>query len=108
METGFPAKRITGAAALTAYVATTYLKPQWSTAAFAAYFVASYVFNFFLFACWTVILYPKVFSPLRGLPEPENLSWYNGQWQKIRDLPTGVPMQQWYGPHCPSSLCCPA
>lgn len=92
----FPWRRVAALSAVAGYMATTTLKPQWSTSAFVKYYALSYTLGFVAWAVWTVILYPKVFSPLRGLPEPKNLSWLNGQWQKIRDLPTGVPMLEWY------------
>lgn len=92
----FPWRRVTALSAVTAYMVTTTLKPQWSSSAFIRYYALSYLLGFVAWAFWTVILYPKVFSPLRGVPEPKNLSWFNGQWQKIRDLPTGVPMLEWY------------
>lgn len=92
----FPFKPAAATSAVAAFAATTYLRPQWSTFTFAGYFVAGFTAYFVSWTFWTVILYPKFFSPLRGLPEPKNASWYNGNWKKIRDEPSGAPMLEWY------------
>lgn len=91
----FPWKGVALVSATAGFFATSALRPGWSTPTFVKYFVASYVLSFLSWVLWTVVLYPKIFSPLRGLPEPENHSWFNGQWAKIRKLPSGVPMQEW-------------
>lgn len=91
-------------------------KFQWRTTALvslvAAYFIVSrqaswaisklistalglWILQGFAFGIWIVILYPKFFSPLRGLPEPEGGSLLMGHFKKIRDLPTGYPMREW-------------
>ncbi|KAF3764976.1 cytochrome P450 [Cryphonectria parasitica EP155] len=95
MSSPSPWQVMTAISAVAGYVATTAFHPQWSTASFVSYFVGSWVVSFFGWAFWKVILWPKVFSPLRDLPEPKNLSWYNGQWAKIKALPNGSPMQEW-------------
>lgn len=92
----FPWKGVAAASAVSSYIATSTLRTQWSAPTFAKYYVYSYMLGFFSWALWTVLLYPKIFSPLRHLPGPKNLSWYNGQWSKIRALPSGVPMLEWY------------
>lgn len=91
----FPFKPAVAASAVAGYGATTYLRPQWSTSAFAGYFACSFMVYFAGWALWTVILYPKVFSPLRHLPEPKNSSWFNGNWRKIVAEPSGAPMLEW-------------
>lgn len=91
----FPYKPVAAISAVAAYGAATYLRPQWSTAVFATYFVCGFLANTFGWVFWKVILYPKVFSPLRGLPEPENASWYNGNWKQISEGATGKPMLTW-------------
>jgi hypothetical protein len=51
----------------------------------------------FAWLVWRVILYPKFFSPLIGLPEPSTgNSWFMGQWKAITAFPTGTPMIKWY------------
>lgn len=91
----FPWKRVTAVAAVTAYAATSFLKQEWSRSAFTTYFTVSWLLSFLCWGLWTVILYPKFFSPLIGLPEPKNPSWINGQYSKIREFATGVPMLEW-------------
>ncbi|KAK7745019.1 hypothetical protein SLS53_003254 [Cytospora paraplurivora] len=91
----FPWKPVTAASVTIAYLATSTLKQTWTISAFLRYFAGSWILGFACWAFWSVILYPKFFSPLIGLPEPENPSWLHGQWSKIRDLPTGVPMLEW-------------
>ena len=63
-------------------------------------------------ALWRVVLWPKFFSPLRHLPHPtvrsltkiplfkvltqvKDGSFFNGQFKRIRDEPSGVPHQEW-------------
>lgn len=57
--------------------------------------VALYFAQLFLFFLWTVLLYPRVFSPLRHLPQPGGNSFFMGQWSRIVKEPTGTPMIQW-------------
>ncbi|KAJ4424852.1 hypothetical protein N0V82_000571 [Gnomoniopsis sp. IMI 355080] len=91
----FPFKPAAAISAVAAFGLTTYLRPQWSTLAFTSYFASSFTVYFLGWAFWTVILYPKLFSPLRGLPEPKSQSWFNGNWNKIRAEPSGAPMLEW-------------
>jgi cytochrome P450 len=49
----------------------------------------------FLWATWKVIVYPKFLSPLRGLPEPQAPSWWNGHASTIMAQPSGHPMREW-------------
>lgn len=92
----FPLKTAAVRSAAAAFGFWTYSKNQWSTLFFAVYFITGIILQFVIWAFWTVILYPKFFSPLRGLPEPKNSSWFNGNWKKIRDEPSGAPMLEWY------------
>ncbi|KAK4154039.1 cytochrome P450 [Chaetomidium leptoderma] len=48
-----------------------------------------------MWAVWVVLLYPRLFSPLRGLPEPRGNSWFMGQFPTIVKVPTGTPMLEW-------------
>ena len=47
------------------------------------------------FLTWTVIIYPKLFSPLRHLPQPKGGSFINGHFWKIFKEPTGLPHREW-------------
>lgn len=86
--------RLVAVSAFTSYTATTYLKPQWSTPAFSAYFAASFALAFLSWAVWAVILYPKFFSPLRGLPGPKNVSLR--ETGELQLLPKGIALMEWY------------
>ncbi|KAF2398774.1 cytochrome P450 [Trichodelitschia bisporula] len=65
--------------------------------------LGSYLINIFLLALaqgvgwvvWNMILWPKVFSPLRKLPQPKKSDFFYGQWAKIREEPNGQPMKEW-------------
>lgn len=45
--------------------------------------------------CWSVILYPKLFSPLRRLPQPPGGSFFHGQFWTIFAEPSGEPHSRW-------------
>lgn len=91
-----PLKKITAAAVATAYLTTSTFAQKWSLIPFLRYLAGSWMLAFACWMFWIVILYPKLFSPLIGLPEPKNPSWFNGQYSKIQDQPTGWPMLEWY------------
>lgn len=91
----FPWRRVAAIAAVGAGLATVFLAERWSARTFSKYFVYSWILSFLPHAFWAVILWPKVFSPLRGLPEPKGNSWWNGQWAKIQALSNGAPMLEW-------------
>lgn len=44
---------------------------------------------------WTAVIYPKLFSPLRKLPQPSGGSFINGHFWKIFREPSGVPHREW-------------
>jgi hypothetical protein len=46
-------------------------------------------------ASWEVVIYPKVFSPLRHLPTPDDNSFFSGQTRKVFREPSGRPMRYW-------------
>lgn len=62
---------------------------------FIGIFVGAWLAQFLVWLVAKVILYPKLFSPLIGLPEPKNPSWFMGQWSRIRAEPSGAPMRDW-------------
>lgn len=51
--------------------------------------------QFISWLAWSVVLYPKLFSPLRHLPEPPGASFFMGQGPAILKLPSGEPMRRW-------------
>lgn len=94
----FPWRRLAATAAVGATLATIVLAEKWSTRTFSNYLVYSWLLSFLSYGVWGVLLYPKIFSPLIGLPEPTGGSWWNGQWEKIQKLSNGAPMLEWYLP----------
>jgi hypothetical protein len=91
---GLPWRFISASSLVVAYL-TTSRWTQWSNVAFATTFAGAWAIHLLAWVVWTVILYPKVFSPLRGLPEPKNSSWFMGQYRRIAAEPTGIPMLDW-------------
>jgi cytochrome P450 len=84
-------------AAVTSFLLVHY-KPElllFSNPSLLGTFVQLYLLGFGVWVLWKVILYPKVFSPLRHLPGPKNVSWFNGQFGRIRKEPSGGPMLEW-------------
>ncbi|KAK3906848.1 cytochrome P450 [Staphylotrichum tortipilum] len=78
-----------------AYLLSSGRVPQWPAPGFLAAFTALWVAQGLVWLVWVVVLYPKLFSPLRGLPEPTGNSFLMGQFKKITRLPTGAPMLEW-------------
>jgi hypothetical protein len=72
-----------------------FLTSRRSLLGFLGSFLAACVVQYFGYAVWAVILYPKFFSPLIGLPEPSGNAWFMGQWQRIKDERPGAPMLEW-------------
>ncbi|KAI0899890.1 cytochrome P450 [Annulohypoxylon nitens] len=71
-------------------------QPGWTKSQLFGTFSAIWFLQFFLYyVVWRVILYPKLFSPLRGLPQPQDGSFFMGQFKDISSQPTGIPMRKW-------------
>ncbi|KAL8780064.1 MAG: hypothetical protein Q9213_006654 [Squamulea squamosa] len=91
-----PVKRLLGVVSAIGAFSTVRIAPQWSlNESFLATFVALLSFQFTLLFTWNVVLYPKYFSPLRHLPEPNGNSLFMGQFTAIRTEPTGQPQRRW-------------
>ncbi|KAG9228083.1 cytochrome P450 monooxygenase-like protein [Amylocarpus encephaloides] len=58
-------------------------------------FAQLFTLQFFLWAVWKVVIWPKFVSPLRKLPSPSGGSWWNGQFNTIFKNTTGIPMAEW-------------
>ncbi|KAJ3552081.1 hypothetical protein NPX13_g11201 [Xylaria arbuscula] len=69
----------------------------WWKLHFTGGFISLFLIQVFAWAVWTVILWPKFFSPLRSLPEPPGGSWWNGHFARILAEPSGIPMREWVG-----------
>ena len=57
-----------------------------TTAFFAQYLI------YFVYA---VVIYPRLLSPLRRLPQPSGSGFLTGQWATITSQPTGIPLRKW-------------
>ncbi|KAK4242332.1 hypothetical protein C8A03DRAFT_40300 [Achaetomium macrosporum] len=91
----FPYRFMTAVSLSGAYLLSSGRIPQWPARGFLAAFIALFGIQLLVWVVWAVILYPKLFSTLRGLPEPRGNSWFMGQWKAITSLPTGNPMIEW-------------
>ncbi|KAK4128241.1 cytochrome P450 [Parathielavia appendiculata] len=78
-----------------AYMVSSSRIPQWPQPSFLAAFAALMGLQFFAWVFYIVILWPKLLSPLRVLPEPTGNSWFMGQFNTIMRDPTGSPMLRW-------------
>ncbi|GAP84807.1 putative cytochrome p450 97b3 [Rosellinia necatrix] len=68
---------------------------HWWKPRFVSSFFLAWAFQTFAWTVWVVILWPKLFSPLRSLPEPAGGSWWNGHFKRILAEPSGIPMREW-------------
>ncbi|RYP51964.1 hypothetical protein DL768_002760 [Monosporascus sp. mg162] len=68
---------------------------EWSAWQFLGSFAATWTFQVVCWAVWSVLLWPKYFSPLRDLPEPSGNSFLFGQFHRIRKEPAGIPQREW-------------
>jgi hypothetical protein len=89
-------KVMVGTSLVAAYLLASRREAASTRLSFAADFAAAYLTQFLFWTIWQVILYPKLFSPLRGLPEPKDNHPLMGQFGKITREPTGAPMTEWY------------
>ncbi|KAA6413515.1 MAG: cytochrome P450 [Lasallia pustulata] len=72
------------------------LAPQLSiSASYVRAFSATFGLQLLIWAVWTVLIYPKLWSPLRHLPHPTNASFFNGHFKLIASETTGKPQQEW-------------
>ncbi|KAL8974106.1 MAG: hypothetical protein Q9197_001648 [Variospora fuerteventurae] len=91
-----PVKRLLSLGCLLTALCMVRLYPQWSiNDSFLATFLAYSSFVSTVWAAWKVLLYPRFFSPLRHLPEPQGNALFMGQFAAIRNEPTGKPQREW-------------
>lgn len=70
--------------------------PQYSiSASYVKTFLALEAIQILLGLVWQAILYPKLFSPFRHLPQPKGGSFFNGQFKRISAEVTGEPHRDW-------------
>jgi hypothetical protein len=92
-----PFKAVTALSAAASYILVGF-KPQLLLSSRPSYlgtFVQIWTLSFAAWCFWKIILYPKLFSPLRYLPKPKGGSWWNGHFSQISAQPTGAPMIEW-------------
>ena len=92
---GFPHRFLTASSVGIGYLLFSQGGFIWSIRGFIASVAALWAIQFTAWTLWTVLLYPKLFSPLRHLPEPNGGSWLNGQFWVAQAVATGVPMLEW-------------
>ncbi|RKU40112.1 hypothetical protein DL546_000981 [Coniochaeta pulveracea] len=90
-----PWRTFSAVSLITAYFVTAGYPSQWRILWFVTNFLAGWAVQLFGFVIWRVVLWPKLFSPLIGLPEPSGNSFFNGQWKIISEKTSGVPMMEW-------------
>ncbi|XXG98350.1 hypothetical protein Hte_004673 [Hypoxylon texense] len=91
---GIPWRWFSAISLISSYL-TFHLQPEWTGLRVVGTFFAAFTLQAFFYSVWRVVLYPKVFSPLRGLPEPAGGSLLMGHFKEIREKPTGIPMREW-------------
>lgn len=58
-------------------------------------FVQLWIPQVLVWLLWHIILYPKLFSQLRHLPNVPGGSWWNGHASRILREPSGHPAAEW-------------
>ena len=71
------------------------LEEVFSARCLAKDLVGSLIVSSVGFGIYSVFLWPKLLSPLRKFPGPENLSWLHGVYPRVRKEATGVPQIDW-------------
>ncbi|KAK4188363.1 cytochrome P450 4V2 [Podospora australis] len=92
---GLPYRSISAICALGTYLSASGRISTWPQAGPLRSFFLLWAVQLGVWVIWRVLFYPKFFSPLRGLPGPSDNSWYNGQFKKIVESPSGAPMIEW-------------
>ncbi|KAI9845089.1 MAG: hypothetical protein M1837_005093 [Sclerophora amabilis] len=95
MSSWYPLPQLTGASilgsALLVRVAPDYVLSHsyvWTA-------VQLFALLFSIWATWIVVFYPKLFSPLRDLPQPAGGSFLMGHFSRIMKEPSGAPAVEW-------------
>ncbi|KAK0703812.1 cytochrome P450 [Lasiosphaeria miniovina] len=92
---GFPSRTVLAVSLAAGYLASSGKLLPWVSLGFVSAFAAAWAVQFFAWAVWVVLVYPKFFSPLRHLPQPDGGSWLLGQFPKISRMPMGAPALEW-------------
>ena len=54
-----------------------------------------FLLQWLTYGFYVVVIYPRFISPFRNLPEPQDSSFWSGQWSQIMKEPSGIPMRRW-------------
>lgn len=57
--------------------------------------VVLYLVQFAVYSAWTILFYPRYFSPLRHVPEAPDGNLFIGQTRTIIAKSSGQPMREW-------------
>ncbi|KAK3705727.1 hypothetical protein LTR37_013170 [Vermiconidia calcicola] len=68
--------------------------PQYSIGAIATSLVLFFT-AFTAHQAWSIIIYPRFFSPIRNLPTPPGNHFFLGQTQRVFRAPSGEPARDW-------------
>ncbi len=85
-------RRLLGASVVLAYVFARYSPYSIGLTSSIALSVTAALISY---AAWIVVIYPKLFSPLRHLPTPPNGGFFTGQTRTILKDVSGMPMRRW-------------
>jgi hypothetical protein len=98
---GLPWRSITLSSAVAAYLFSI-RKADWTGQVLLVNFVGAWAAQWSCWAVWSILLWPRFFSPLRDLPQPSGASLFNGHFSKILAEPSGIPHREWYAAPPPS------
>lgn len=85
-----------GVSSLTASFILVHFAPHYSiSSSFVKTLLVLEAVQILLGLLWQVVLYPKLFGPFRNLPQPKGGSFFNGQFKRIVEGPTGEPHRDW-------------
>ena len=68
--------------------------PQYSVG-FALNVVLLFLVQFTAYQTWKVVIYPRLFSPLRHLPTPPDNKFFTGQTFRLLREPSAMPARDW-------------
>lgn len=57
--------------------------------------VSLFLTEFILYNIWSILIYPRFFSPIRNVPEAPDGKFFTGQTRKIIAASSGQPMREW-------------
>ncbi|KAK5113197.1 hypothetical protein LTR62_003533 [Meristemomyces frigidus] len=88
-----PILKLLGVAGLEALCITKYL-PNFPLGFFSTSFLLFWI-QLIALQAWSIVVYPRLFSPLRQLPTPPDNKFFTGQTKRIMRETSGMPMRDW-------------